>query len=83
MYNIHCRIHSSKLELGHIDIAGQWIKSDLRLSTRIEDHLVEEGVVCLAEIFLIISRDFPILVTQCLDHLCDQRYMYIHVYNTS
>ena len=56
------RIHSSKLKIGGVHIAGEGVESDLFLGSRVKHHLVEEGLVSPAEIGLVTLWHFPRLI---------------------
>ena len=63
------RIHSSKLKVFSVDIIWKVVESYLRLCAWVEHKLVEESILCLAEIFLIVLWDFSCLILQTLDYL--------------
>ena len=56
------RIHSSKLKIGGVHVAGEGVESDLFLGSRVKHHLVEEGLVSPAEIGLVTLWHFPRLI---------------------
>ena len=57
-------IQASKLKAVGVNITGKSIESDLLLSARVKHHLVEERVVCLAEVIFVIHRHFTSIILQ-------------------